>query len=78
MTSSLSAYRMLFPAVARLVLAGRALYSMQFGNVPFFSLPILAFNTRDRRGLGGFATMRGFVDRRFAGDSAVLVNTELR
>jgi outer membrane protein assembly factor BamA len=77
-TSSISAYRMLFPEVARLVLAGRALYSMQFGNVPFFSVPMLAFNTRDRRGLGGFDTMRGFVDRRFVGDSAVLVNTELR
>jgi outer membrane protein assembly factor BamA len=77
-TFSTSGYHAIFPDVARLVLAGRALYSMQFGNVPFFSVPTLAFNTRDRRGLGGFATMRGFVDRRFVGDSAVLVNTELR
>lgn len=77
-TFSASGYRMVFPEVARLVLAGRGLYSMQFGNVPFSSLPTLAFNTRDRSGLGGFATMRGFVDRRFVGDSAVLVNTELR
>ena len=78
MTFSTSGYKTVFPEVARLVLAGRALYSMQFGNVPFFSVPLLAFNTRDRRGLGGFGTMRGFVDRRFVGDSAVLVNTELR
>lgn len=78
LTFSISGYRAVFPNLARLVLAGRGLYSMQFGNVPFFSLPTLAFNTRDRRGLGGFATMRGFVDRRFVGDSAVLVNTELR
>jgi hypothetical protein len=77
-TVSTSGYRTIFPDVARLVLAGRALYSMQFGNVPFFSVPTLAFNTRDRRGLGGFETMRGFVDRRFVGDSAVLVNAELR
>lgn len=77
-TFSASGYRMVFPDVARLVLAGRGLYSMQFGDVPFFSLPTLAFNTRDRSGLGGFATMRGFVDRRFVGNSAVLVNTELR
>ena len=77
-TSSISGYRMLFPEVARLVLAGRGVYSMQFGNAPFFSLPTLAFNTRDRIGLGGFDTMRGFIDRRFVGDSAVLVNTELR
>lgn len=75
---SVSGYRSLFPRVARLVLAGRGLYSMQFGNVPFFSLPTLALNERDISGLGGFATMRGFVDHRFVGDSAVLVNSELR
>lgn len=78
LTFSIAGYKAVFPEVARLVLAGRALYSMQFGDVPFFSVPILAFNTRDRRGLGGFATMRGFVDRRFVGDSAVLLNGELR
>jgi outer membrane protein assembly factor BamA len=77
-TFSVAGYRMVFPEIARLMLAGRALYSMQFGNVPFFSLPTLAFNTRDRIGLGGFDTMRGFVDRRFVGDSAVLLNGELR
>lgn len=77
-TSSISAYRMVFPQVARLVLAGRGLYSMQFGNVPFSSLPTLAFNTGDHGGLGGFHTMRGFVDQRFVGDSAALVNAELR
>lgn len=78
-TFSASGYRMVFPDVARLVLAGRGLYSMQFGNMPLFNLPTLAFNTSDRSsGIGGFATMRNFVDRRFVGDSAVLVNTELR
>ena len=35
------------------MLAGRGLYSMQFGNVPFFSMPTLAFNTGDRSGLLG-------------------------
>ncbi len=77
-TSSIHGYQTVFPEVTRLVLAGRCLYSMQFGHVPFFSLPTLASNTRDRSGLGGFATTRGFVDRRFVGDSAVLVNAELR
>jgi hypothetical protein len=77
-TVSTSGYKMVFRNVTRLVLAGRALYSMQFGNVPFFRVPTLAFDTGDGRGLGGFETMRGFVDRRFVGDSAVLVNTELR
>jgi outer membrane protein assembly factor BamA len=77
-TRSTAGYRMIFPELARLVLAGRALYSMQFGRVPFFSTPTLAFNTGDRSGLGGFASLRGFVDRRFVGDSAVLMNAELR
>ena len=77
-TFSAAGYRMVFPKVARIVLAGRGLYSMQFGDVPFFSLPTLAFITRDRTGLGGFATMRGFVDRRFVGESAVLLNGEVR
>jgi hypothetical protein len=77
-TFSTAAYRAVFPNLARLVLAGRGVYSMQFGNVPFFSLPNLAFNTGDRSGLGGFHTMRGFVDHRFVGDSAVLLNAELR
>ena len=77
-TLSISAYRALFPNVVRLVLAGRGLYSMQFGNVPFFSLSTLALNTGDRSGLGGFHTMRGFVDQRFVGESAVLANAELR
>jgi hypothetical protein len=52
LTSSISAYRTLFPELARLVLAGRGLYSMQFDNVPFFSVPTLAFNTGDQSGLG--------------------------
>lgn len=77
-TFSTSAYRAVFPNLARLVLAGRGLYSMQFGNVPFFGLPTLAFNTGDHSGLGGFHTMRGFVDERFVGESAVLANAELR
>jgi outer membrane protein assembly factor BamA len=77
-TFSTTAYRAMFPNLARLVFAGRGLYSMQFGNVPFFSLPDLAFNTGDRSGLGGFHTMRGFVDQRFVGESAVLANAELR
>jgi outer membrane protein assembly factor BamA len=78
LTFSASGYTTLFPDFARLVLAGRALYSMQFGDVPFFSLPLLALNSGDRRGLGGSSTMRGYVDQRFVGDSAVLVNAELR
>jgi hypothetical protein len=35
------------------VFAGRDVYSMQFDNAPFPSVPILALDPRDRRGPGG-------------------------
>src|SRR4029077_15987983 len=62
----------------RLVLAGRATYTMQFGQVPFYSAPTIPFTDGDVTGLGGHATMRGFVTDRFVGDDAVLANGELR
>jgi hypothetical protein len=77
LTLSTSGYVSPFDRI-RLVLAGRGLYSMQFGDVPFYSLGTLAFTVRDRQGLGGHATMRGFKRNRFVGESAVLVNGEAR
>jgi outer membrane protein assembly factor BamA len=62
----------------RLILAGRATYIMQFGQVPFYSAPIIPFTDGDVSGLGGHATMRGFVTVRFVGDAAAFVNGELR
>jgi outer membrane protein assembly factor BamA len=62
----------------RLVLAGRATYTMQFGQVPFYSAPTIPFTDGDVTGLGGHATMRGFVTDRFVGDAAALVNGEMR
>ena len=61
-----------------LVIATRALYNMQFGRVPSWSLPTHAFNSRDRNGLGGFDTLRGYRRQRFVGNSTVLINAELR
>lgn len=79
-TLSASGYQSLLPDTLRLplVLAARGLYSMQFGDVPFFSLSTLAFNSRDRSGLGGFDSLRGFKRERFIGDSVVLADAELR
>jgi len=62
----------------RLILAGRLTYAMQFGDVPFYSAPIIPSTEGDRDGLGGYATMRGFVTDRFVGDVAAAANGELR
>jgi outer membrane protein assembly factor BamA len=62
----------------RLIFAGRLTYVMQFGEVPFYSAPVIPFTDGDVSGLGGFATMRGFVTDRFVGDAAAFANGELR
>jgi hypothetical protein len=66
------------PDRARLILVGRAVYNMQFGEVPFWALSTHAFTGRDRNGLGGFDTLRGYKRERFIGDSTILLNAELR
>jgi hypothetical protein len=77
-TTSLSGYYSPIPDVTRLILAARGLYSMQFGDVPFFSLNTLATNGADLSGLGGFNSIRGYKRNRFIGDHAALFNAELR
>jgi outer membrane protein assembly factor BamA len=64
--------------VGRLILAGRLTYVMQFGDVPFYSAPTIPFTDGDANGLGGHATLRGFVMDRFVGDAAAYANAELR
>jgi outer membrane protein assembly factor BamA len=78
LTTSIAAFHDLAPEGERVVLAARAVYSMQFGDVPFFSQDTLAFNTFDFSGLGGGRTLRGFKRNRFVGDSAVLGDAEAR
>ena len=78
LTSSVAGFVTPYPDIARLVLAGRVLYSMQFGEVPFFSLDTYAFNSRDRFGLGGLETLRGFRRDRFIGEAGALLNVEAR
>lgn len=77
-TASVAGFHDLAPCGERVVVAARALYSMQFGDVPFFSENTLAFNTFDITGLGGGRTLRGFKRDRFVGDSAALLNGEVR
>jgi outer membrane protein assembly factor BamA len=62
----------------RLILAGRLTYVMQFGDVPFYSAPNIPFTDGDANGLGGHATLPGFVSDRFVGDAAMFANGELR
>ncbi len=62
----------------QIVLAGRFLYQWQFGDVPFYSMNTLAFTERDRYGLGGLRTLRGFRQDRFIGPVAMLTNAEMR
>ncbi len=62
----------------QLTLAARFLYSWQFGDVPFYSMNTYAFTERDRNGLGGLRTLRGFRQDRFIGPVTLLSNTELR
>jgi outer membrane protein assembly factor BamA len=62
----------------RLILAGQLTYVMQFGDVPFYSAPIIPLSDGDVYGLGGRATLRGFVTDRFVGNAAADANAELR
>jgi hypothetical protein len=68
----------LLPDPGRLVLAGRLTYAMQFGDVPFYSAPIIPATDGDFRGLGGYTTLRGFAQNRFVGADAAFANAELR
>jgi len=77
-TLSGRAFHNLLGEEGRLVLAGRFTYLMQFGDVPFYAASTIPFTDGDANGLGGHATLRGFVTDRFVGDVAAYANAELR
>jgi len=77
-TASPRAFFSPFPKVTDLVIAGRAVYSVQTDGAPFFYMNTLAFTDADRQGLGGLWTMRGYKQDRFVGAVAALTNVELR
>jgi outer membrane protein assembly factor BamA len=68
----------LLPDPGRLILAGRLTYLMQFGKMPFYSASTIPFTDGDADGLGGHATLRGFVNNRFVGDAEMYANGEVR
>lgn len=78
-TSSLNGYgTVLKHNVQQVVVAARFLYNWQFGDVPFYSMNTMAFNERDRFGLGGLRSMHGYKQDRFIGPVMMLANVDLR
>jgi outer membrane protein assembly factor BamA len=77
-TASARYYRALRPDPHPLIVAGRLLYSAQFGTVPVYSLAVLPTSEGDALGFGGFPTLRGYPDNRFIGKSGMVANAELR
>jgi hypothetical protein len=63
---------------ARLVFAGRLVYSITSHDVPFWDMGTLAFTDGDQIGLGGLRTIRGYAQERFVGRVAALTNVEAR
>lgn len=78
LTTQVSGYYRLFPKLTRLIAAGRLLYSMGFGDIPFFAQNTYALNTEDRFGLGDFQTMRGQQRNRYVGKVGAMLNLEMR
>ncbi len=79
LNTTLRAYAPIFDyKKQRLVLAGRFFYQWQFGDIPFYSMNVLAFSDRDKTGLGGYRSIRGYRLDRFIGPVAMMTNAELR
>jgi hypothetical protein len=76
--ASARVYRTVIGGVRPLVVAGRFLYSAQFGSVPVYALSNVPMTDGDRAGLGGWETLRGYPDNRYIGKAAMLANGELR
>jgi hypothetical protein len=77
-TISARGFQNLLGESGRLILAGRFAYRMQFGDVPFYSAPTIPLTDGDADGLGGHATLRGFVTDRFVGEAMAVADCELR
>lgn len=62
----------------QLVITGRFAYNWQFGDVPFYSMNMFAFEDQDDVGLGGIENLRGYALSRFIGPVGMVANVELR
>ncbi len=78
-TFGVSCYTPPIPDYHRLVFTANAVYSVRFGDVPFYAMNRLALPKAEiRTGLGGFSTLRGYSTNRFVGMTTVGANAELR
>ena len=62
----------------RMVIAGRVVYSVQGGDMPFYARNRLSFFDRNADGLGGISSMRGYRLNRFVGNVMTVANLEIR
>lgn len=67
-----------FRKLAKIVLAGRAVYQVASAGTPFYALNVLPFTEDPKTGLGGFRTVRGFSQDRFVGPVMAIANAEIR
>jgi outer membrane protein assembly factor BamA len=62
-----------------LTIAVRGVYTFLSGdNIPFYTYNNLSFTDGDKGGLGGYRTLRGFVDSRFTGKAMSVFTLEIR
>ena len=71
------ASRRFWPLGGRLVLAQRATFDHQFGDVPFFEWANIG-GMAGAEGVGGMSSVRGVPRNRYAGNTKAFLNTELR
>ena len=77
-TAGVRGYVSLLPHPYDLVLAARYVYSVSFGDVPFYAMPVLSFTQHFEDGLGGVQSLRGYRGQRFVGRVMTFGNAELR
>ncbi len=77
-TAGVRGYVSLLPHPYDVVLAARYVYSVSFGDVPFYAMPVLSFTQHFEDGLGGVQSLRGFRGQRFVGRVMTFGNAELR
>jgi outer membrane protein assembly factor BamA len=77
-TFGLTYYTPVIPAYD-LIAVGITVYSMRFGDVPFYAMNRLALPKDEiKTGLGGFPTLRGYSTSRFVGMTTIGADAELR
>ncbi len=60
------------------VVAGRMAYTDSSGDVPFYEMSTFAFLLNRYNGLGGYRTLRGYMEDRFVAKTMTMGNLEMR